>query len=241
MGLPIPFTCAPEARFHDGKAVTAQDVKWSLERVADPDTLSPVVDQYLSDIVGVSDKLSGAASEVSGVRVIDERTVALTVDAPKAYFLSKLTYPTSFVLDQANVESGEDWIQEPNGTGPFRLAEYTVGETLRLSRNEYYHLGPPHLDEVEMILSGGSRMILYENDEIDVTGVGLPDLERVLDPTSPLNAQVKPYPGPVQRQLHRVECERAAAGRCQLPQGVELGHRPGEHCGNRLRGSGAAG
>ncbi len=193
-GTTYTFYLRPEARFHDGKAVTAQDVKWSLERVADPDTLSPVVDQYLSDIVGVSDKLSGAASEVSGVRVIDERTVALTVDAPKAYFLSKLTYPTSFVLDQGNVESGEDWIQQPNGTGPFRLAEYTVGETLRLARNEYYHLGPPHLDEVEMILSGGSRMILYENDEIDVTGVGLPDLERVLDPTSPLNAQVKPYP-----------------------------------------------
>ncbi len=193
-GTTYTFYLRPEARFHDGKAVTAQDVKWSLERVADPDTLSPVVDQYLSDIVGVSDKLSGAVSEVSGVRVIDDRTVALTVDAPKAYFLSKLTYPTSFVLDQSNVEGGEDWIQEPNGTGPFRLAEYTVGETLRLARNEYYHLGPPHLDEVEMILSGGSRMILYENDEIDVTGVGLPDLERVLDPTSPLNAQVKPYP-----------------------------------------------
>lgn len=193
-GTTYTFYLRPDARFHDGKAVTAQDVKWSLERVADPDTLSPVVDQYLSDIVGVSGKLSGAASEVSGVRVIDARTVALTIDAPKAYFLSKLTYPTGFVLDQANVGLGDDWIREPNGTGPFRLAEYVVGETLRLARNEYYHLGPPHLDEVEMILSGGSAMILYENDEIDVTGVGLADLERVLDPNSPLNPQVKPYP-----------------------------------------------
>lgn len=193
-GATYTFYLRPEARFHDGKEVTAQDVKWSLERVADPDTLSPVVDQYLSDIVGVSGKLNGAASEVSGVRVIDARTVALTIDAPKAYFLSKLTYPTGFVLDQANVGIGDDWIREPNGTGPFRLAEYVVGETLRLARNEYYHLGPPHLDEVEMILSGGSAMILYENDEIDVTGVGLADLERVLDPASPLNPQVKPYP-----------------------------------------------
>ena len=193
-GTTYTFYLRPEAKFHDGKEVTAQDVKWSLERVADPDTLSPVVDQYLSDIVGVSGKLSGAASEVSGVRVIDARTVALTIDAPKAYFLSKLTYPTGFVLDQANVGIGDDWIREPNGTGPFRLAEYVVGETLRLARNEYYHLGPPHLDEVEMILSGGSAMILYENDEIDVTGVGLADLERVLDPASPLNPQVKPYP-----------------------------------------------
>lgn len=193
-GTTYTFYLRPEARFHDGKAVTAQDVKWSMERVANPDTISPVVDQYLGDVVGVKAKLDGAAGEVGGVRVIDDRTVAITVDAPKAYFLSKLTYPTGFVLDQANVESGEDWIQQPNGTGPFRLAEYRVGEVMRLARNEYYHLGPPHLDEVEMILSGGSRMILYENDEIDVTGVGLADLDRVLDPMNPLNAQVKPYP-----------------------------------------------
>lgn len=193
-GTTYTFYLRPEARFHDGKAVTALDVKWSMERVANPDTISPVVDQYLGDVVGVKAKLDGAAGEVGGVRVIDDRTVAITVDAPKAYFLSKLTYPTGFVLDQANVESGEDWIQQPNGTGPFRLAEYRVGEVMRLARNEYYHLGPPHLDEVEMILSGGSRMILYENDEIDVTGVGLADLDRVLDPMNPLNAQVKPYP-----------------------------------------------
>ena len=193
-GSTYTFNLHPEARFHDGTPVTAQDVKWSIERVADPELASPVVDQYLNDIVGVTAKLEGAASEVSGVQVVDDQTVRFTIDAPKAYFLAKLTYPSAFVLDQANVEQGEDWIDTPNGTGPFRLEEYVIGETLRLARNEYYHLGPPHLDEVHMILSGGSRMILFENDEIDVTGVGLADLERVLDPADELNPLVHPYP-----------------------------------------------
>ncbi len=193
-GTQYTFRLRPNARFHDGKSVTASDVKWSLERAADPDLISPVVDQYLNDIVGVSAKLRGETGEVSGVRVVDDQTVSITVDAPKAYFLAKLTYPTGFVLDRDNVEGNADWLDAPNGTGPFRLAEYRLGEELRLARNEYYHLGPPHLDEVELILSGGSRMILYENDEIDVTGVGLAELERVLDVNSPLNPQVHPYP-----------------------------------------------
>ncbi len=193
-GAVYTFHLRPDAKFHDGKPVTAHDVKWSLERVASPDTLSPVVDQYLTDIVGVKAKLESQTTEVSGVQVIDDHTIQITIDAPKAYFLSKLTYPTGFVLDRSNVEGNEDWIRSPNGTGPFKLAEYEVGETLRLARNEYYHLGPPHLDEVEMLLSGGSAMILYENDEIDVTGVSLADLERVLDPSSSLNAEVQPYP-----------------------------------------------
>ena len=193
-GTTYTFNLRPNARFHDGTPVTAQDVKWSIERVANPDLVSPVVDQYLNDIVGVQARLDEASTEVSGVQVVDDHTVRFTIDAPKAYFLAKMTYPTGFILDQANVEIGENWFETPNGTGPFRLDEYLIGETIRLGRNEYYHLGPPHLDEVEMILSGGSRMILFENDEIDVTGVGLADLERILDPSSPLNPLVHPYP-----------------------------------------------
>ena len=193
-GTTYTFRLHPNAKFHDGSPVTAQDVKWSIERVADPDLVSPVVDQYLNDVVGIQARLDEAASEVSGVQVVDDHTIRFTIDAPKAYFLAKLTYPTGFVLDQENVETGDNWFETPNGTGPFRLDEYTIGETILLARNEYYHLGPPHLDEVEMILSGGSSMILFENDEIDVTGVGLADLERILDPSSPLNPLVHPYP-----------------------------------------------
>ena len=193
-GTVYTFYLHPDAKFHDGKPVTAQDVKWSLERVTNPEVQSPVADTYLNDIVGVEEKLNSQATDIEGVRVIDDRTVEITIDAPKAYFLAKLTYPTAFVLDRSNVEGNDDWIRSPNGTGPFKLAEYTVGETIRLARNEYYHMGPPHLDEVEMILSGGSSLILYENDETHVSGVGLADVERILDPSSPLNPQVHTYP-----------------------------------------------
>ena len=189
-GTVYTFHIREEAKFHDGKPVTALDFKWSMERAADPATASPVVDQYLGDIVGVKAKLKGDATEISGVRVLDQRTLEITIDAAKSYFLAKMTYPTAFVLDQANVESSRRWFREPNGTGPFRLAEYTPGETLILAKNAFYHLGPPLLEKVRFILSGGTSMLMYENDEIHITGVGLADLDRVLDVSSPLNSEL---------------------------------------------------
>ena len=66
-GTVYTFHLNQNAKFHDGKAVTAEDVRWSLERVTDPATQSPVADQYLGDIVGVRAKLRGDADTVSGI------------------------------------------------------------------------------------------------------------------------------------------------------------------------------
>ncbi len=194
-GLVYTFHLHPDAKFHDGTPVTAHDVQWSLERATNPLTESPVVDQYLGDIVGVDEKLAGDATTISGVRLIDEQTIEITIDEAKSYFLAKLTYPTAFVLDRENVEANpRSWFREPNGTGPFRLTEYRVGETLKLGRNEHYHLGPPKLEEVEFILSGGTSMLMYENDEIHVAGVGLADLDRLNDPNNELYPELKTAP-----------------------------------------------
>ena len=194
-GRVYTFHLRPDAVFHDGKPVTAHDIQWSLERVTNPLTESPVVDQYLGDIVGVDEKLAGDALTISGVRFIDEQTIEITIDEAKSYFLAKLTYPTAFVLDQENVEANpRNWFREPNGTGPFRLTEYRVGETLKLGRNENYHLGPANLEEVEFILSGGTSMLMYENDEIHVAGVGLADLDRLNDPSSDLYPELRTAP-----------------------------------------------
>ena len=106
-----------------------------------------------------------------------------------------MTYPTGFVVDRENIEANpRSWFREPNGTGPFRLDEYVVGETLILSRNEDYHLGPPKLERVHFILSGGTSLLLYENDEIHVAGVGLADIDRLDDPANELYPQLKTAP-----------------------------------------------
>ncbi len=70
------------------------------------------------------------------------------------------------------------------------MTEYRVGETLVLGRHDGYHLGPAKLAEVEMILSGGTSMLMYENDEIDIAGVGLADIDRIIDPSHSLNSEL---------------------------------------------------
>ncbi len=193
-GTTTTFRLRPNLKFHNGKAVTAGDIKWSLERASDPATESFNASVFLGDIVGVRQRLDGAATEISGVRVINDQTLTITIDAPKAYFLSKMTYPVSFVLDRQNVETGRKWAFEPNGTGPFRLAEYIPGEILRLTRFEDYHLGPAKLEEVEFLLSGGNSMLMYENDEIHITGIPLALLAGVTDPSNPLSNEIVQAP-----------------------------------------------
>jgi len=190
-GTVYTFRLRRNATFHDGKPVTAEDVRWSLERVTSPLTESPNVDQYLGDIVGVEAKLAGDSSEIAGVRVINDRTIEITIDQSKTFFLAKLTYPTAFILDKSNIERDpKNWFRKPNGTGPFKMTEYKVGETLLLTRHDGYHLGPAKLAEVEMILSGGTSMLMYENDEIDIAGVGLADIDRLIDPSHSLNSEL---------------------------------------------------
>ncbi|MEE9198586.1 MAG: peptide ABC transporter substrate-binding protein [Dehalococcoidia bacterium] len=183
------FHLRRDVRFHDGKPVTAQDFKYSLERALDPATGPIEAGAYLDDIVGAQAKLDGLTDDVVGIEVLGDYVLRITIDEPKPYFLAKLTHPAAFVVDRENVESGPDWTSHPNGTGAFKLAKWEEGEIIRLERNDLFYNGPPHLDAVNFILSGGVGMIMYENGEIDLTGVGLADIERVLDPTGPLNRE----------------------------------------------------
>src|SRR5438067_3215582 len=79
-GLTYRFTLRPDAVFHDGRPITAQAVKYSLERATDPALLGGAGSQlpgatYLADIDGATDRLAGRARELRGVRALDGRTV----------------------------------------------------------------------------------------------------------------------------------------------------------------------
>ena len=191
-GRTYTFHLREEARFHDGRPVSAEDVKYSLERACSPRTASPVAAVYLGDIVGSQAVLRGGADEIVGLEVVDDRTLRVRIDAPKAYFLAKLTYSTGFVVDRYQVDQ-QDWWRQPNGTGPFRLAEYS-SERIVLERSETYYRERPQLERVVFLLSGGAPVNMYENGELDVAHVGLHDVERVRDPSNPLSGDLSLVP-----------------------------------------------
>jgi len=180
-------------KFHNGRDVKAADFKYSWERACDPDTGSGTAATYLGDIVGAKDMLAGETGEISGVEVIDDYTLQVTIDAPKAYFLSKLAYPTAFVVDRDNMESGEDWWREPDGTGPFKLKEWQGGQWLILERSQTYYGELAKLEQVIYLLSG-VPMALYETGQIDVVPVYLPYIDRVRDETGPFYPELAVTP-----------------------------------------------
>ena len=190
-GVTYTFHLRPDARFHNGKPVTAQDVVYSWERAADPKTKSDTVLTYLGDIVGVKEMNSGKADHISGLKVIDAHTLQVTIDAPKPYFLLKLTYPVAFVVDMQNVAAGDEWWRTPNGTGPYRLARWDSFKLMLYERNDDYYLEPPKIPYVIVQLFSGVGLRLYESNEIDLTGISNRDVPRFLDPKEPLSADLR--------------------------------------------------
>lgn len=188
-GLTYTFTLRPEATFADGRALTAEDVIYSFERACSPALGSPVALSYLEDIVGATAYAGGQAQRIAGLRAVDAHTLEIAIDAPKAYFLAKLTYPVALVVDRRQTEGGDSaWMRSPNGSGPFVLQSISR-DAIVLARNERYYRERPALERVEFVLRGGLPIAMYENDELDMAGVGPYDVERILDPENPLHGE----------------------------------------------------
>ena len=168
-GTIYTFTLRSDIKFQSGKPITAADVKYSWERAADPKTESFTAGTYMGDIVGFKEKLAGKANDISGVRVLDDRTLEVTLDAPKPYFLAKLSYPCSFVVDQVAIETSPNgWQFSPNASGPYTFDDYQAGVLLVLARNENYPI-PAGIPYIAMLLNQvGSSLSLYQSNQIDI-------------------------------------------------------------------------
>ena len=182
------FHLRQNAKFHNGRPVTAQDVVYSWERAASPALASDTVLTYLGDIVGVKEINEGKTNHISGLKIVDDYTLQVTIDAPKPYFLLKLTFATAFILDKANVESGEKWYRTPNGTGPYKLVEWKHFERKVYEANQDFYLGTPSIPYIVVQLYAGEGQRLYESGDIDITGVY--SIERFTDPTEPLHNEL---------------------------------------------------
>ena len=187
-GTVYTFHLRANAKFHDGRAVTARDVVYSWERAVSPVTASDTALTYLSDINGVNEMAAGQADHISGLKIIDDLTLEVTIDAPKPYFILKLTYPTAFVLDQNTVEQGGDWYRQPNGTGPYQIIEWTSAKRIVYQANQDFYLGAPSIPYVIVNMYAGDPQRLFESGGVDIASAH--SIERFLDPAEALHSQL---------------------------------------------------
>ena len=173
------------------RQVTASDFKYSIERAANPKTASTVAQAYLGDIVGVTEMLGGTADSVSGIEAVDNFTLRITIDEAKPYFLAKLACPTAFVVGQdpgrgATSATGR---RSRTAPAPFRSRSGSSARASPSRPTSAIMPACPAVSTVNFVLSGGSRLTMYEDDEVDVAGVSIADIDRVLDTNDPLHSE----------------------------------------------------
>ena len=125
---------AENATWHDGEPVTAEDVKFTIEAIMNPENGSENAPNY---------------EDVQEINVIDDHTISFQLDAPNVAFLD---YMTMAVLPKHLLEGEDmqtsDFFRNPVGTGPYKLESWEKGQAITLTRNEDYFKGTPNIDTI---------------------------------------------------------------------------------------------
>jgi oligopeptide transport system substrate-binding protein len=169
------------AKFHDGSVVNAKDVKASWERALSREISSPIADTYLGDIVGAKEISKGSAKELIGVKVVDDSTIQVTIDKPRAYFLGKLCYSCCDILPAKQGLKEIASAAEAIGSGPFKVGEFKPEQVINLKRFDEYHGEKAKIDGIErkIVKDPSTRLTMYRNGETDICPVEKQDWKAV--------------------------------------------------------------
>ncbi|MEO9230637.1 MAG: ABC transporter substrate-binding protein [Devosia sp.] len=187
-GLTYTFKLRDGVKFHNGRAMTADDVAYSYNRTVDPKTQSPGAG-FFKSIAGFDDLSAGKADTMSGIKVIDPSTIAFTLAKPDATFLQVVALNFASVVAKEDVDKwGADYGHHPDGTGAYYLDAWNLGQELVFKRNPvYYTAGVPYLDEIDFKIGAEplTALLQLQKGEVDVLGDGIPPakfLEVMNDP-----------------------------------------------------------
>lgn len=163
-----------DAKWSDGKDVTAQDFVYSWQRLANPATAADYT--YMIDMVqGYAAIADGSETDLStlGITAIDDKTlkIDLTYDCP--YFEEIMAFPATFPVRQDLVEGNSEWTYSVDtyiGNGPYKMVEWSHNAYILTEKSETYYnydnLGP---DTIKYTLLDDSNAILaaYKSGELD--------------------------------------------------------------------------
>lgn len=150
------FHLEENVQWHDGQPFTAEDVKFTIEAIMDPENGSENAPNY---------------EDVEEITVIDDHTVAFRLAAPNVAFLD---YMTMAVLPRHLLE-GEDmqtsgFFRAPVGTGPYKLAAWDEGQAITLEKNEDYFKGAANIDRIifKIVSDDNAQALQMQSGELDL-------------------------------------------------------------------------
>jgi len=162
-GKEVTFHLWKGIKFHDGTELTANDVKFSFDRILAPETKASYYAYFKS---------------IDRVEVVDDYTAKVILKEPNATILAVFAAPPSVILNKKRVEElGGDLSSDTSGvgSGPFKFVEWKVNDHLTMEANENYWRGRPYLDEIIIreIPERTTRAVAVQTGEIDI-GADIP-------------------------------------------------------------------
>jgi len=154
-GKEYTFLLKKGVKFHDGKAFDAEDVKFTFERLMDPNITIPNRKYY---------------NDIEAVELIDPHTVKFKLKNVNSMFLFNLARPDSIII---NKQTADKLKTAPVGTGPFKFMEWVRGDRIHLEKFAAYHRkGFPYLDKVTFKFIGdpSAQIANLKAGDVDVIG-----------------------------------------------------------------------
>lgn len=185
-GRVYTFQLREDVTFHNGRALTAEDVRYSFERALRPENQSPLT--WVFDFIAGSDAMvNGDADSLAGLRVTGPQTLEITLEQPFAPFLLLMAMPAAHVVPREEIEQkGAEFSEAPVGTGPWVFESWAHDDVIRLTANARYHLGRPRLDGIEIRIIPETTTVIAEFergnlDWVDLNEFPKPEFDRFAD------------------------------------------------------------
>ena len=176
-GMTFEFNMRDDVKFHNGRLLVADDVKYSIERAVNPKTQSPGAG-FFASIDGFDAASAGKSTDISGITVNSPTSITFKLSRPDATFLHVMAINFASVVPKEDAEKfGPDFGKNPVGSGAFKFTSWALGQKLTLDKNtDYYREGLPKLDQINFEVGVDPTVALQrlKNNEVDVLGDSIP-------------------------------------------------------------------
>lgn len=176
-GKVYTFFIREDAKWSNGDDLTASDFVYAWKRLLDPETASGAA--FLGYFIEGGEAFNtekGTADDVK-VEAVDEKIFKVTLTSPQAYFLSVITNPAFFPINEKTAKENPEWFAEAEsfvGNGPFILSEWKHDSHMIMKKNpEYWDADSVKLDKVNwaMVNDTTTEYQMYTNGELDTSDV----------------------------------------------------------------------
>jgi dipeptide transport system substrate-binding protein len=176
-GKVYTFHIREDAKWSNGDPVTAGDFEFAWKRLLNPDTGSSAA--FLGYFIEGGEAYNngeGSADDVK-IKAVDEKTFEVTLVSPQAYFLSVITNPAFFPINEKVATENPKWFAEAEsfvGNGPFNLTEWEHDSHFVMEKNDqYWDAETVKLDKIHwaIIDDTNTEYQMYQSGELDVSDV----------------------------------------------------------------------